>query len=149
MGAHSRDSSITITDVSTSPRNENDQDQGQGQDQGQDQEPKLISLPEMRYQTGYVWFIFVSSLDIMLTWLILSKGGSEVNPVAKVVIDSWGLLGAIGFKFALALFVIVTCEIIGRKRDRLGRNLIIFAIGISAVPVVWSLFLLARNWLGS
>jgi hypothetical protein len=44
--------------------------------------------------------------------------------------------------------VIIACEIIGRKRDRLGRNLIIFAISISAVPVVWSLFLLARNWLG-
>jgi hypothetical protein len=124
--------------VSTSPSNEKDQDK----------KPKLISLPEMRYQTGYVWFIFVSSLDIMLTWLILSKGGSEVNPVAKSVIDNWGLSGAIGFKFALALFVIVTCEIVGRKRDRLGRNLITFAIGISAVPVVWSSFLLVRNWLG-
>ena len=85
---------------------------------------------------------------LWLTWLILSKGGSEVNPVAKLVIDGWGLAGAIGFKFALALFVIVTCEITGRKRDRLGRNLIIFAIGISATPVVWSVFLLTRNWLG-
>ena len=99
----------------------------------------------MRYQTGYVWFIFVSSLDIMLTWLILSKGGSEVNPVAKLVIDNWGLAGAIGFKFALALFVIVACEIVGRKRDRLGRNLILFGIIISASPVVYSLYLLLYN----
>ena len=110
-------------------------------------QPTMTSLPEMRYQTGYVWFIFFSSLDIMLTWLILSKGGEEVNPVAKLIIDSWGLAGAIGFKFALTLFVIVACEIIGRKRDRLGRNLIVFGIAVSASPVCWSLFLLAQNWL--
>ncbi|MCH2143662.1 MAG: DUF5658 family protein [Phycisphaerales bacterium] len=114
----------------------------------QEQPPKLISLPEMRYQTGYVWFIFVSSLDIMLTWLILSKGGLEVNPVAKLVIDNWGLTGAIGFKFALTLFVIIACEIVGRKRDRLGRNLILFGIIISGSPVVYSLYLLLQNWLG-
>ena len=101
----------------------------------------------MRYQTCYVWFIFVSSLDIMLTWLILSKGGSEVNPVAKLVIDSWGLAGAIGFKFALALFVIVACEVVGRKRDRLGRGLILFGVVVSASPVVYSLFLLTTHWL--
>ena len=122
--------------VSTPSSHQQDEDQ-----------PKLISLPEMRYQTGYVWFIFVSSLDIMLTWLILSKGGSEVNPVAKLVIDNWGLAGAIGFKFALALFVIVACEIVGRKRDRLGRNLILFGIIISASPVVYSLYLLLYNWM--
>jgi hypothetical protein len=136
VGCHARRSPGTIKGVSTPSSHQQDEDQ-----------PKLISLPEMRYQTGYVWFIFVSSLDIMLTWLILSKGGSEVNPVAKLVIDNWGLAGAIGFKFALALFVIVACEIVGRKRDRLGRNLILFGIIISASPVVYSLYLLLYNWM--
>lgn len=112
-----------------------------------DQTPPLTAIPEMRYQSGYVWFVFVSSLDIMLTWLILNKGGVEVNPLAKLVIDNWGLPGAIGFKFALALFVIISCEIIGRKRDRLGRALISVAIIISALPVVWSLGLLALHWM--
>jgi len=101
----------------------------------------------MRYQTGYVWFIFVSSLDIMLTWLILSKGGSEVNPVAKLVIDAWGLPGAIIFKLSLMLFVIIACEIVGRKSDLKGRVLALVAILISSFPVVWSLTLLTLNWL--
>ncbi len=110
-------------------------------------EPDLTALPEMRYQSGYVWFVFVSSLDIMLTWLILKKGGVELNPVAELVIDSWGLPGAIGFKFALTLFVILACEITGRHKDHIGRNLIIIAIVLSSVPVVWSLSLLLINWL--
>lgn len=115
--------------------------------QGDAQPPDMASVPEMRYQSGYVWFVFISSLDIMLTWLILNKGGVEVNPVAKLVIDSWGLPGAIGFKFALTLFVIIACEITGRRKDRVGRNLIIVAIVISALPVIWSLLLLFTNWL--
>ena len=108
----------------------------------------MWSLPEMRYQTPYVWFIFVSSLDIMLTWVIvLNRDGEEVNPVAKLVIDSWGLPGAIGFKFALTLFVIIACEVIGRKRDLTGRALITFAIVLSSSPVVWSIYLLVVDWL--
>ena len=112
-----------------------------------DDQPELTDVPEMRYQNAYIWFIFVSSLDIMLTWVILRKGGVEVNPVAAEVIDSWGLSGAIGFKFALMLFVIISCEIVGRTRDALARKLIILGILISSFPVVWSLTLLLVNWL--
>ena len=102
-------------------------------------------VEEMRYQNGYVWFVFVASLDIMLTWLILRKGGTEVNPVAKVVIDAWGLTGAILFKFALTMFVIIACDVIGRSKDRLGRIMVGVAIGVSSVPVVWSISLLIMH----
>ena len=107
--------------------------------------PSLFSMPEMIYQNLYLWFILVSSMDIMLTWRILRGGGHEVNPVAKLVIDSWGLPGAILFKFALMLFVIVACEIIGRKQPHTGRILIIIAISISSLPVVWSFWLILYN----
>ena len=112
-----------------------------------DDHPELTDVPEMRYQSAYLWFIFVSSLDIILTWVILRKGGVEVNPIAELVIDSWGLPGAIGFKFALMLFVIIACEIVGRTRDALARKLIILGILISSFPVVWSSTLLLLNWL--
>lgn len=98
--------------------------------------------PEMHFQNAYVWIIFVSSLDIMLTWKILGRGGIEVNPVAAVVIDAWGMHGAIAFKFALMMWVIVACEILARLRRKAGRFLAGAAIVISASPVVWSLFLL-------
>ena len=103
----------------------------------------FASNPEMLHQNAYVWFVFVSSLDIMLTWKILERGGVEVNPVAELVIGHWGMHGAIAFKFALMMFVIVTCEISGRIRPRTGRALSIAAVAVSAIPVAWSLFLLA------
>ena len=108
-------------------------------------EPELLSSPQMRYQSEYVWLIFFSSLDVMLTWAILRRGGEEVNPVAKLVIDWWGLNGAIAFKFALMLFVIISCEIIGRKRDRAGRILSRVGVTMSAMPVVYSLGLLVEH----
>ncbi len=106
-------------------------------------EPKgWLSLPHMRYPNEYVWFLLFSSMDIMLTWLILNMQGSEVNPLAKEVIDEWGLPGAIGFKFSLTLMVVLVCEVVGRKRDRMARNLAQFAVIISAMPVAYSLALL-------
>ena len=54
-----------------------------------------------------MWFLLFSSVDIILTWHILRKGGLEVNPLARVVIEHWDLAGAIAFKFSLVLFVVV------------------------------------------
>lgn len=105
----------------------------------------LFELPEMRFQEHYVWLVFVGSLDIMLTWVILRNGGEEVNPVAKIVIDGWGLNGAIAFKFALTLFVIVACEAIARVRPTTARLLIWFGVLISSFPPIWSVFLLIAH----
>ena len=107
----------------------------------------FTDIPEMRYQNSYALFVFVSCLDIILTWVILYRGGLEVNPVAKLVIDAWGPPGAIIFKLSLMLFVIIACEIVGRKSDLKGRVLALVAILISGFPVVWSLSLLFFNWL--
>lgn len=109
---------------------------------GQVETADLGLAPEMRHQSAYVWLIFFSSLDIMLTWAILRRGGEEVNPIARQVIDMWGLHGAIVFKFALMLFVIVSCEVISRRREHVGRRLSWVAVGISAFPVVYSFGLL-------
>jgi hypothetical protein len=101
-----------------------------------------LSLPAMRYPNEYVWFVLFSSLDIMLTWAILKRDGTEVNPIAYLVIRDWDLLGAIVFKFSLTLVVIVVCEIVGRQRDRTGRSLSQAAVVVSALPVIYSLALL-------
>jgi hypothetical protein len=105
----------------------------------------FLSVPPMRYQRAYLWLLLLSAIDVMFTWHILRRGGSELNPVAKLVIDHWELPGAVAFKFALVMFVIVSCEIVGRKRDRLGRTLVGAAIGIATLPVVWSLVLLSMH----
>ncbi|HVP74186.1 MAG TPA: DUF5658 family protein, partial [Phycisphaerales bacterium] len=94
-----------------------------------------LSLPEMRYQNQYVWFVFFSALDIMLTWAILRRGGREVNPVADQIIDMWGLTGAILFKFSLTMLVVIVCEVVGRKRLSTGTWLATTAMVVSAIPV--------------
>lgn len=99
----------------------------------------------MRYPNAYVWLMFVSALDVMLTWRILETGGTEVNPLAAAVIESWGLPGAIAFKFSLMVFVIVVCEVAGRSRDFLGRGLAYLAVAVSSIPVMYSLSLLAYH----
>ena len=108
-----------------------------------------LDIPEMRYQEQYVWLTFVSSLDIMLTWHILRKGGEEVNPIARLVIDMWGLGGAVAFKFSLMIFVIIACEVIGRREDKTARRLILFAVFVSAFPPIWSMILLMIHGISS
>ena len=111
----------------------------------QPQDPSSVgwlNLPPMRYPNEYVWFLLFSTMDVMLTWVILTQGGTEVNPVAALVIGHWGLPGAIAFKFRLMLVVVLACEAIGRKIDRAARNLAQAAVVISAMPVMFSLALL-------
>ncbi len=108
-----------------------------------------LSLPEMRFQNQYVWFVFFSAMDIMLTWAILRRGGREVNPVADQIIDMWGLTGAILFKFSLTMLVVIVCEVVGRKRLVTATWLATTAMIVSAIPVIYSLVLLLMHTLQS
>lgn len=87
----------------------------------------------------YLWLVFVSSLDVICTSIILTLGGSEVNPFADYLLQRWDLWGLVGLKFVAISVVIVLCEIIGRMRLITGRRLAQWAIGISLVPVVVAL----------
>jgi hypothetical protein len=42
------------------------------------------------------------------------------------------------FKYALVTLVVVICEVVGRRRLRMGRGLARFAVGITSVPVLLS-----------
>ena len=98
-----------------------------------------FAIPAMLYPRSYKWFVFISALDVILTWFILLLGGSEVNLLADAVIASTGLQGILIYKFCLVLIVIMICEVVGRRRPKRGRNLAIAAIAISALPVVASI----------
>ncbi len=97
-----------------------------------------FALTPMRYQQEYLWFVFVSALDVMLTWTILVLGGSEVNVVADAVIARAGLTGIVAYKFSLVVFVIIMCEVVGRRRPHVGHKLAEWAVAITAIPVVLS-----------
>lgn len=103
--------------------------------------PRFLSLPPLRFPFHYVWFVLLSALDIMLTWLIIDVlGGVELNVVAASVIDGMGLPGAILFKFSLTVLVIVSCEVISRRRLPVARRLAEWAVAITSIPVVVALW---------
>jgi uncharacterized membrane protein len=105
--------------------------------------PSFLSLPPMRYQNAYLWLVLVSSLDIMLTYLVIYVfDGYEANPVAADVIERMGFVWAIVFKFALVVLAIVLCEDVGRRDDRLGTHLSKVFIVIGAAPVLYTFVLL-------
>ena len=93
-------------------------------------------LRAARYPQAYVWFVFVSALDLMMTWVVLYFGGREVNVLADYILDRWALTGMVVYKFGLVVLVIFICEIVGHYRPRLGRRLSIFAVLITLVPVI-------------
>lgn len=89
------------------------------------------------YPSHYVWYLFASTLDILLTYAIIWKlGGREVNAVARHFIEHFGgHWGLIFLKYVTVVLVVAICESIGRKRFLLGRRLALTAIIISAFPV--------------
>ena len=110
--------------------------------QQEQQRVGLLSLPPMLYENAYVWTVFLSAMDVILTWIIIFWfQGEEVNGIAAGVIEQWGMAGATVFKFCLILFAIILCEIVGRARPASGlflsRAMIVIAaiIAMAAISV--------------
>lgn len=98
----------------------------------------------MLYENTYLWLIFVSCLDIMLTWVVLWTGGREANALANAIIHRFGLVGIVLFKLSIVVFVICLCERIGRRSPTAGRKFARAAVAISAFPVLVAFALLLR-----
>ena len=110
---------------------------------GQHSNEFFYSIAPLRYPREYGWLIIVSTLDLVMTWFIITmKGGSEANPVANVVLTTWGYWGLITYKFALMIFVVIVCEVVGRQRDRTARWLARFGVAISAIPFFVACYLI-------
>lgn len=95
------------------------------------------------YETAYTWLVLGSTLDVLLTGVLLyGLNGIEANPIAAVFIEHWGLVGASLFKFAMVMLAIILCENVGRLKQPAGMRLSWVMAGISFIPVAWSLTLL-------
>ena len=99
----------------------------------------------MRYENTYVWLIFISCLDIMLTWVVLWHGGKEANAIAAAILRRFGLPGIVLFKLAVVVFLILLCEQIGRRNHQTGHKFARAAVAISAIPVILAIVLLVRS----
>jgi hypothetical protein len=90
----------------------------------------------VKYENTYVWLIFVSCLDIMLTWVVLWHGGREANALAAAILHRFGLVGIVLFKLGVVVLLIGLCEWIGRHNRETGRKFARAAVALSVVPVV-------------
>ncbi len=100
---------------------------------------RWLGRPRWLFLKSHIAFVIVSTLDVIFTWIVLSKGGTEVNPFAAAILDDWGEKGFFGltlYKFLLVALVVIICEDVGRRRYRTGRGLAYFAVGITSVPVI-------------
>lgn len=85
----------------------------------------------------YAMYIALAAMDVLLTTLILAKGGVELNKLAAWVFSTHGLAGASAFKFATVMVVLVACEFAGRYRTgTMGRGLAHAAVIVSLIPVM-------------
>ena len=96
----------------------------------------------MLYPQRYIWLVFVSALDVMLTWIVLHRGGREVNALADAIIKRFDIIGLVLFKFVIVAGVILICEVAGRRKPEAGRRLAEWGIAITSIPVIWSFVLL-------
>ncbi len=104
--------------------------------------------PHVLYPQAYIWFVFLSAMDVCMTVMVLHWGGSEVNVLADAVIQRWGLAGMVTYKFVLVGVIVTICEVIGRRKRRVGKAVSVFAVVITAVPVVIAFVLLLGHVYG-
>ncbi len=100
------------------------------------------AVAPMLHPRHYTWFVFLSALDLMFTWVLILLGGAEVNPIADAVLQHGGLPGLVVFKFALVMLIVVLCEWATRRSPRTGFKLAEWSVAITAIPVVVSATLL-------
>ncbi len=100
----------------------------------QDESTGFFTRPVL-YPDRYTWFVFASAMDLLMTGIVLCRGGSEVNRLAEFVILHFGRAGIVTFKFVLVAVILIICEIVGRRRRELGRRLATWAIVIPALAV--------------
>ncbi len=98
----------------------------------------LLKRPVL-YPHVYPWLVLVASLDVMLTWVCLSLGGAEFNPIADRFISAGGIAGALFLKFSCLVIVVLVCEAVGRRRAEVGRRLGSWAVALNSLPVTAAL----------
>ncbi len=100
----------------------------------------------VRFPDLYCWYILASTLDIIVTFVIVEvyKGG-EANQIAAAIFHRFGWPGMIALKYASVLVVIGVCEVVARKNERLARGVAKLAVIVGAFPVLYGA-VLVRTW---
>ncbi|MBN8597021.1 MAG: hypothetical protein J0L78_05030 [Planctomycetes bacterium] len=88
------------------------------------------------YPKTYAMFLLVAALDVICTAIILSLGGREINALANMFLEWWGVHGLLILKVVVSVLVLFTCEFVGRRRPAAAIRLAIAGIVLNTFPVV-------------
>ncbi len=96
----------------------------------------------------YLWYLTFATLDIVVTTVILSLGGRELNGLAALALARLGLPGLALVKFLAVAIVVVIVETIFHSSDApkqraTAMRIAEWAIAASVIPVVVGLIQLA------
>ncbi len=107
---------------------------------------KYLFRHRLPLETETNLFILVSVLDIIMTWILISRGGFvESNPVANYFLLRWGKNGLVGFKFCAVLVVCLATQLIALKRIQLARLVLVVGIAVVSFVVIYSLSLYLKS----
>jgi hypothetical protein len=96
----------------------------------------MLARP-VRFAHIYPWYLLVAVADIVITWIILTHGGRELNTIAAWAWSGWGAAGLAVLKFATVALVVVICELIAELSEVAGRRLAQWAVILSMTPIVF------------
>jgi len=96
------------------------------------------------------WLLFFSFLDILMTWILLSRSPRvvESNPIAAWFFVRFNMVGMIVYKFGIIGVVILIAEGVEQLRPGRGRFVLRLGIAAAAAVVVYSATLLYRFNIG-
>lgn len=94
-------------------------------------------------------FILVSSLDVFMTYLLLSYGGFvEANPIANHVLQGFNIAGMVMYKFVLVAIATVTLQVVARRRPLVAKTILnVSTLGYCGVVIYGLTLLLQRTGL--
>jgi len=98
-------------------------------------------------QNSTTMFILINTLDIFMTYVLISLGAIEANPIANIFLEKFNFNGLIVFKLVIVAGVCVIAQIIAAKSVRKGRNLLNFGSLLVGAVVVYSCWLLVDKFL--
>lgn len=109
-------------------------------------QPTSDSKPARRgaYPRHYAWVLALAILDIIITTLVLSTGGRELNAVARWAIEHAGVLGMVAIKATTLTIVLCICEYLSRHRPRAGLRIAEFALIANTAAVACGLIYLGQ-----
>lgn len=94
------------------------------------------AMPWALYPNHYSWYVLAGTLDILVTYIIVTYlGGGEANEMARRILENHGWPGMVALKYGTVLVVLLVCEVVGRQNERTGRRLAMAAVVLSALPV--------------